>query len=300
MRDKTTTSVSHQLGSKVSLGVSADAREVACDELKFFESFYAATVRGEPTDRMTIGSISEPESRFHYNAVENAIIRAISHHEPLPQGVLVEAWRFMQQRRELRVLDIGSGTGHWIDFFRNVYCVKQAVGIEFSASMVGHLRDKYRHVPEVEIQETDIARSGLTADDLGGTFDFISAIGVMFHIVDDERWSAALRNLARVLKPSGLLLVGGEFGTATRNVQFHKTDVFRTWKEHAATEATAQVRVHKRVRSLAHWQAAAASSGLEMFNLIRSDADPRIMTPENDVLVLRPASHPSPSGESHT
>ena len=57
---------------------SGDVAEVPCDERVYFESFYKANVRGRPEDRMTIGIVAEPEARFHYNALENSLLRAFA------------------------------------------------------------------------------------------------------------------------------------------------------------------------------------------------------------------------------
>jgi hypothetical protein len=80
----------------------------------FFSSYYRATALGPIVDSMTIGTVSEPESRFHYNVTENSIIRGLARRAPIgnqPPAV----WRFAQQRRAWKVLDVGSGlaTG-WI------------------------------------------------------------------------------------------------------------------------------------------------------------------------------------------
>lgn len=45
----------------------------------------------------------------------------------------------------------------------------------------------------------------------------------------------------------------------------------------------------KRVRSLAAWVDAAADCGLEVVDVLRTDRDPLLTTPENDVLLLKPA-----------
>lgn len=261
-------------------------REVAYDEKLFFESFYKSSVRGEVSDRVTMGSISDPEARFHYNATENSIIRALLRREPPPDGAMVETWRFMEQRRQRRLLDIGSGTGHWLDFFREAFLVAEAVGVEITAEMGAYLRDKYRDDPAVTILESDIADPAFCPEAIGGLVDFVSAIGVMFHIVDDERWQCAVKNLSGVLKPDGLLLVGGDFGTETANVQFNKIDEFSTWAEHDGAPDGAEVRVNKRVRSLGHWHRVAADCGLEIVDLVRTDQERAITTPENDLLVL--------------
>jgi SAM-dependent methyltransferase len=271
----------------------AAAREVPHQEKEFFESFYRASVRGQPLDRMTIGPISDPEARFHYNAVENSIIRALLHRSRPPRGETIEAWRLVQQRQRRRLLDVGSGTGHWIDFFRQVFFVHEAIGIEISSQMAEHLRQKYAAEPAVRILETDIVADDFAADLLGGPVDWVSAIGVMFHIVDDDRWRRALANLAGVLGPGGLLFAGGDFGAETRNVQFHRSDTFSSWKEFRSAEGRAgEVRVNKRVRSLGEWDDAARACGLRIADLVRSDSDAAITTPENDLLVLERVANP--------
>jgi hypothetical protein len=88
------------------------------------------------------------------------------------------------------------------------------------------------------------------------------------------------------MKTGGLLLVGGDFGTETRNVQFHRLDEFKSWTEHDSCGAPAE-RVNKRIRSLADWSSLAAGLGASVVDLVRSDACPTIRTPENDLLVLR-------------
>lgn len=157
----------------------------------------------------------------------------------------------------------------------------EAVGVEISPTMAAHLRSKYAGDSAVTILEADSAEPEFSA----GQFDIVSAIGVMFHIVDDARWLAALANLAKALKPDGLLLVGGDFGNETRNVQFHRTDRFESWAEHDAAED--QTLVNKRVRSLAAWSEAAADCGLVIADLVRTEFAFGITTPENDLLVLR-------------
>jgi SAM-dependent methyltransferase len=266
---------------------ASDVRQVPHDERTFFDSFYKASVRGELVDRMTIGPISDPEARFHYNCVENSIIRALLRRSEPPRGATIEAWRMLQQRERRRLLDVGSGTGHWIDFFREVFFVAEVVAIEIATQMLDGLRRKYAGDGTVRVLNADIA-ADFGSDLIGGAVDWITAIGVMFHIVDDARWHRAIANLAGVLKPGGVLFVGGDFGAHTRNVQFHRSDRFDSWREFAAATGVAgEVRVNKRVRSLAMWHEAANEAGLRIVDLVRSDHDPLIITPENDLLVLQ-------------
>lgn len=252
---------------------------MSADERGWRKSFYCATVDGEPADWMTIGPVCEPEARFHYNAVENAIIEALTKLYPIPE--MRKVWRFAQSRAEWRVLDVGSGTGHWIDFFLEVYLAAQVTGIELTAQMAGFLREKYAGEDSVQILQADVSEP-LTIEPV----DIVSAIGVMFHIIDDARWLKAIENLASVLKNEGLMIVGGDFGDETRDVQFHKTDRFNSWAEHDAAEGAA-AKVNNRVRSFDAWQHAASEFDLEVVDLVRTARHLGIWTPENNVLVLR-------------
>src|SRR5262245_61725644 len=191
----------------------------------FFTSYYRATAKGAIRDSMTIGTVSEPESRFHYNACENAIIRALTALIPVANQA-PSVWRFAQDRRAWSVLDVGSGTGHWVDFYLEVYLAKSVTAVEFVPQMAAFLREKYAGRKEVTVLEADIVSDPLPAR----SFDIVNAIGVMFHIVEDERWRRAVTSLLAAVKPGGLFLVGGDFGTVTRNVQFHRVDQFESWK----------------------------------------------------------------------
>jgi len=248
----------------------------------FFASYYRATAKGSIRDSMTIGTVSEPESRFHYNACENAIIRCLTRLMPVANQA-PNVWRFAQQRRAWNVLDVGSGTGHWVDFYLDVYLAKSVTAVEFVPQMAGFLRDKYSGRSEVTVLEADVVSDPLPAR----SFDIVNAIGVMFHIVEDERWRRAVERLLAALKPGGLMLIGGDFGNETRDVQFHRIDQFESWQEHDASGAPAD-RVNKRIRSLADWTSLAEKIGASVVEVVRSDASASIRTPENDLLVLRP------------
>jgi SAM-dependent methyltransferase len=268
---------------------SGGVRCVTYDGKSYFESFYRAGARDEAMpDRVTLGMVTEPESRFHYNGVENSIIRAHVRMYPPPPGVMASAWHEIQKRSGMRLLDVGSGTGHWIDFFISTFLVSHATGIEITDKMCAFLRGKYSGRPAVRIVNADVSSPSFFVQDLGGPFEYISAIGVLFHIVDDDKWRSAIANLSAALSPEGLMFVGDEFGVETRSVQFHNSDHFDTWREHdQATGREGELRVNKRVRSLADWQRAAGDAGLVLVDLVRTDRDPAITTPEADILVLR-------------
>ncbi len=225
----------------------------------------------EFSDGITISGEYNPlYSRYHYNSVENGILEYLAQY-PVP---FITA-----------VLDVGPGAGHWIDFYRDVVRASEIVGVEIAPTAVRALRDKYDGVREVVIKEGDVSEVGFSLDK---EFDIVNAIGVMFHITDDPKWQAAVGNLARHLSPSGVIIVGGQFGHITRDVQFHSNDDFSSWEGlHDAGQDI--VLVNKRIRSLRKWKRCAASAGLVVDRLIKTRQHSTIRTPENNVLVLKRA-----------
>ncbi|MEZ4320696.1 MAG: methyltransferase domain-containing protein [Myxococcota bacterium] len=265
-----------------------DAEQVVYDEEAFFRSFYKASVREGPTDRNTIGAITDAEARFHYNVTENAILQVWMTLFPPARGVMIEAQRQLALRRRRRSMDVGAGTGHWCDFARDVLLHTENVLVEIVPQMVQFLEEKYASVDGVTVTSRNITSRDFSMDELGGPVELITAIGVMFHIVDDAKWKVALENLAAALRPGGLLVIGGAFGTETFNSQFHKTDQFESWREFDRAEAPeGAILVNKRCRSLGTWLDASRDVGLEVVDLVRSRRLPMAMTPENDILVLR-------------
>jgi SAM-dependent methyltransferase len=241
---------------------------VPYDARRFFESWHAASSATGLNDAETVAAGRSPlATRYHYNSVENAILEHSTDY-PLPDGP--------------RVLDVGSGAGHWIDFYRDVLGASTLVGVEISEVGADWLREKYGSDERVRVLVADVSDPAFT---LGERFDVVNAIGVMFHIVDDEGWEQALRNLAAVLAPGGVIVVGGQFGWTTQNVQFHRRDEFASWEEFRRAEPGALL-VNKRIRSLRRWRAAARAAGLRVVGVQRTPKHPSLETPENNVLVL--------------
>lgn len=238
------------------------------DAKRFFDSYYTAIGKDALTDRATISpDASALRSAFHYNSVERSVIASL-YDLDVPDRP--------------RVLDVGSGAGHWIDFYLDVFEASIVTSIDISAADVTSLRSFYASVDGVEILEADVSADDF---DLGTRFDLVNAIGVLFHIVDDVSFERALANLRRHLSDDGLLVVGGHFGLVTRNVEFHETDEFASFEELHSTRSPV-VLVNKRVRSLRKWRATAERVGLRIVHLERTPRDRRIPTPENNVLVL--------------
>jgi SAM-dependent methyltransferase len=99
-----------------------------------------------------------------------------------------------------RVLDVGSGTGIWIDFWRR-RGVRDITGVDLTETAVEHLRERH---PEHTFLRADV---GDAAAGLPGPVDVVSAMSVLLHITDEARFERALGNLLAALGPDGVLLL---------------------------------------------------------------------------------------------
>ena len=274
---------------------------------QFFESYYKSVSTQEFSDRITLAPDAQPlHAKFHYNATENSIIKFLAR-SPV--------------RDAPAVLDIGSGAGHWIDFWLATFNASFVCGVDVSRICVDALRIKYANSKNVVIVEGDISKGGISLErkvdapsaidvpsavdikvvivdgditqrvlTIERKYDVISAIGVIFHIVEDDLWHQALVNLHDMLSDDGVIVVGGHFGWITQNVQFHVTDDFdnleKAMKSFQGAYHAPEIYFSKRVRSLRLWKKAALKAGLRVEQVIRTERFAGIPAPENHILVL--------------
>ena len=248
--------------------VIAGRKSQTYDAKKFWESYHTSAEGGELSDGTTVCPEYDPLTvRYHYNTTENSVILCSDKHKVPPNRT---------------VLDIGSGSGHWIKFYLDVLQAAQVAGVDLSESSVRELEARFQDNPKVRIFEGNISDPEFN---LGEQFDIINAIGVMFHIVDDTQWKQAVKNLACHLKVDGLMIVGGQFGWVTRNVQFHSTDEYASWDKLMTMRSDLKL-VNKRIRSLRFWKKTAREANLRVIAVQKTKQTGTIYTPENNILVL--------------
>jgi 2-polyprenyl-3-methyl-5-hydroxy-6-metoxy-1,4-benzoquinol methylase len=107
-----------------------------------------------------------------------------------------------------RVLDIGSGSGFYINFWKHRGA--DVMASDLTETSVNHLRRMYPNTPSVRL---DISAPFETSK--LGTYDIVSVLGVMYHIVDDQAFTRTLQNIRALLKPGGWLLVTDIFMDTT-------------------------------------------------------------------------------------
>ncbi|HSE52784.1 MAG TPA: class I SAM-dependent methyltransferase [Gemmatimonadales bacterium] len=161
-----------------------------------------------------------------------------------------------EERRGWRVLDVGAGTGFYIDRWLRMGAA--VTGLDLTEVAV---RELSRCFPAANFVQADIGgplgggplREALLPP---GSFDAVSAFDVLFHIVDDAAYARAFQNIASLLRPGGWFL----------------------WSDNFLRHPTERV-AHQVSRSLAESTAAAGAAGFDiiervpMFVLMNYPAD---------------------------
>jgi SAM-dependent methyltransferase len=137
-----------------------------------------------------------------------------------------------------RVLDVGSGSGFYIDLWRQLG-VRDIQGCDLTTAAVEKLRETY---PEYAFTQADIGDAEL--QHASASYDAISCMDVLFHIVDDARYAQALRNCGQLVRPGGIVIFSENFlhGTAQRGAH----QVSRSLSEIAAAVNDAKLSVYER------------------------------------------------------
>ena len=107
---------------------------------------------------------------------------------------------------EADVFDIGSGVGSIIALWKSMGA-RSITGSDFAPSAVEVLRRKF---PDYEHYQLDIGvelPSGIGRE----RFDMVSAIDVLYHIVDDVPYAQAFANVAQMLKAGGYFVFSENF-----------------------------------------------------------------------------------------
>jgi SAM-dependent methyltransferase len=105
-----------------------------------------------------------------------------------------------------RVLDVGSGTGFYVD--RWLRLGADVTGLDLTEVAVEELT---RCFPAARFVRSDIGGHLSEIPLVPGSFDAVSAFDVLFHIVDDADYERAFLNIAALLKPRGWFLWSDNF-----------------------------------------------------------------------------------------
>lgn len=153
------------------------------------------------------------------------------------------------------VLDVGSGTGFYVEQWHRLG-VRHVTGLDITDAAVEALRQRF---PADTFVREDVGRDWSAGSALGHAgYHVVSAMDVLFHLVDDADYARAFRNLASVLRPGGWFL----------------------WSDNFLRHGTERVR-HQASRPLAESERLVRQAGFEivrrapMFVLMNYPADSR-------------------------
>jgi SAM-dependent methyltransferase len=103
------------------------------------------------------------------------------------------------------VLDVGSGTGFYVACWEEMGAAA-ITGLDLTRTAVQALQRRYsqhRFVnADIGTNLADLVCAGLQP----AAFDTVSAMDVLFHLVDDEAYARALANVRSLLRPGGLFV----------------------------------------------------------------------------------------------
>lgn len=113
-----------------------------------------------------------------------------------------------------KVLDVGCGTGFYTGYFSEKGAAKY-IGIDLTKVSVMRLRQAY---PAFSFSQMDISTERLAS---GETFDIVLCADVLFHIIDDNGFEAAIRNMSAAIVPGGILVVSDFFSPVATRLAEH-------------------------------------------------------------------------------
>lgn len=102
------------------------------------------------------------------------------------------------------VVDIGSGTGFYVELFRQHGC-RNLTGFDITNKVVSELSAKY---PAFRFIQKDIGNGDFSFPD---RFDIASSFDVLYHIVEDGKYETAIKNISSLVKEGGIFLYSDNF-----------------------------------------------------------------------------------------
>lgn len=135
-------------------------------------------------------------------------------------GPFYNYWLYAVQRRvflrqvktiglnwtETDVLDVGSGTGFYVRLWKSLG-VRSITATDITEVAVRRLGKEFRGVECLKLDIGDAIPDELSRRRYG----IVSAFGVLYHVLDDERYRRALRNIHHLLHSGGVLIFSENF-----------------------------------------------------------------------------------------
>jgi len=215
---------------------------------KYWNDWYSGT---NLTDNETIETgVDNLYTRVHYAGIEEALAQILRERKVnLPES---------------HVVDIGTGAGHWIQFFDDLGA-SRITGLDIAKEPIKQLSEQHAHNSRIQFKQCDVAVNEIPDADI------IVGVGVMFHIVDEKRFQQAVENIIKSLEPDGVALLTGSVG----------------WFSYVAIRDD-DGSAMKRRRSKRHWRRVINKAGGKLHKVRRVKSPKSVVTPASNVLVIQP------------
>lgn len=118
--------------------------------------------------------------------------------------------------KNARILNLGCGTGFFDDWFERKVAAK-IVGVDISEYAIDILAKKNPHRLYLAGDIAELSHSALRT----GSYDVVTAIDVLYHIVDPDRFCATVVRLCELLRPGGYLLFTDHLWSHDRSTSQH-------------------------------------------------------------------------------
>lgn len=122
---------------------------------------------------------------------------------------------------EAHVLDIGCGTGFWVEYYGNLGC--HVWGVDITETSVNLLKDAF---PKHHFLRLDIGKEDLCFEE---EFDIINSFDVLYHIPNDFAFLKAIENISLVAKKGAQIFITDSLSPPNKQPEHVK---FRTLEEY--------------------------------------------------------------------
>jgi SAM-dependent methyltransferase len=139
-----------------------------------------------------------------------------------------------------RVLELGCGTGVYVDLWRS-RGVKTLTGFDIAQVAADNLAKKF---PEYRFYQEDLGDADLISRHSSATYTLVTAFNVLYHIINDIDFHQALRNINRLAAPGALFFITDLFVHGPEET--HGYMQYRSWDNYLAALKVAGFEVLER------------------------------------------------------
>ncbi|MCW8133136.1 MAG: class I SAM-dependent methyltransferase [Planctomycetota bacterium] len=171
-----------------------------------------------PSEEITQADYS-PQDFWNGRLDKNFTLSGVGHTNV---GLAFNRWAYAVRKRVLlrnlrahgvpiggaRILELAFGTGYYLDLWRALGA-KHVTGFDIAFVAARAATERFKDLGWRFLQG-DIGKP-LDLQEARGACDLATAFDVLFHVVDESAWNAALDNLTAALKPGGHLAVFDKF-----------------------------------------------------------------------------------------